>query len=192
MHICTIVPCLLGLFWLLAALPAPQLLEVPSRRDYGISAVNCDDDDLLQALQDVAKISSASVFCSTFLQPSFAVPASTITLTTPTSPAVAERRVLTFYTADTVEKGTSSSSLTVTSLATPFSTLAPKVGDEVPYPAWLPATNEVNRVSNACSCIISNGAPSISAHDTQAIGSLETATVTAVSPPCLIAMLKPY
>lgn len=186
MHFPTVVYFLFGLFGLLAALPAPALLEVLARRDYGTSAVKCDDDDLLQALQAVEKIYSAKVFCSSFLQPSVAVPASMIALTTPTSPAIAERKVLTIYTADTVEKGTSSSSLTVTSLATPFSTPAPKLGNDVPYPAWLPTTNEVSRVSSACSCIISNSGLSISAHDAQATGSLETTTVTSVSPPCPI------
>jgi hypothetical protein len=182
MHITTIV-LLFGLFGLLAALPAPQLLEVPASRDHAISALKCDDEDLLQKLQDVEKISSASVFYSSFLQANVGVPASTFALTTPTTPTIAERKVLTTYTADTVEERTTSSSLNVTSLATPFSTPAPNRGDGAPYPAWLPTTNEVSRVSSACSCIINNSTPSITTHDAQATGSSVNGTVAAVSSP---------
>jgi hypothetical protein len=191
MDILTIIRLLFGLFELIAALPAPLLLEVPARRDIDISAMQCNDDDLLQALEDAEKISSARVFCSSFLQPSAAIPASKIALMTPASPIVAERKVLTVYTADAVEKGTSSVSLTVTSLATPFSTPAPEIGDEIPYPPWLPTTNEVSRVSSACSCIISNSAPSSSAHNVQARENFETAIFTAVSPPCSVTMPHP-
>ncbi|KAI9676054.1 MAG: hypothetical protein M1817_000797 [Caeruleum heppii] len=110
----------------------------------------CNADNLLRNLRDKRYSSSASAFCSKFIQSTIestvSVAASTTTTATSTPAPIVE---------SVVESSTSVvlSTTTTTSFGTE-ATVTLKKREAVPYPSFLATTYAPSRVSSACSCLV--------------------------------------
>lgn len=146
------------LFSLLVMLTAPwhptQILGSTADVQHFTPSLLCSAaDDLLRILRDLQHQSRASAFCTNFLQRVATLPASTPAMTTPTQPSIADTNISTTLFTSILGDMTSLPTLTVTRLATPFSTPA-KCDHVAPYPAWLSTTYDSTRLSSACSCLV--------------------------------------
>lgn len=155
MHI-SIVIALVDLISLIAALPPPLIPSSLSMESSASCFPNCDIDDLVEQFREAVHESRAGLFCSLFVQATLTAPFSTFALTTPTQPTLAERNISTKFTNNNVADSTILVILTVTSLATPFSTKATEHYTLAPYSAWLSTTYSVRCLGSACLCLISN------------------------------------
>ncbi|KAK6526175.1 hypothetical protein TWF281_011210 [Arthrobotrys megalospora] len=108
----------------------------------------CNGDNLLRALRNRKYSSSASIFCSEWLQSS----ATTVFVTATLSVTATSTPEVDFvFETDTI---------TLTEVDTTFTTIFPTAVNtfvkrvDVPYPPWLAATYPASRVSSACSCFV--------------------------------------
>lgn len=155
MHVSNVV-ALINLMSLTVALPSPLITTSLSMGSYASCSLTCDVNDLLEQFREALHESCASDFCSLFVQATLTAPFSAFALTTPTQPTPVERNISTKFTSSSMADSTSSVILTVTSLATPFSTKATERYTFAPYPAWLSTTYDARCISNACLCLISD------------------------------------
>ncbi|KAF3931103.1 hypothetical protein ABW20_dc0107367 [Dactylellina cionopaga] len=127
----------------------------------------CNADNALRNLRDKRYSSSASIFCSVFLQ-------STITNTL-TAAATSPPTVTATPPAKTI---TISQSVIITNSVTTFTTLYPpaestfvKRGDNIPYPPWISATYPISRTTLAplTSTVTSSFTSTVSAISTSVI-----------------------
>ncbi|KAJ6444922.1 PAN domain-containing protein [Purpureocillium lavendulum] len=117
----------------------------------------CNADNCLRNLRDARYSSSASLFCSTYIQSTvtdtaYAVATAYDTATvTPDAATVTDRAVV----GATVTTGTDT--------VTVYTTIPPAgpVKRDNAYPPWLSASYPGDRVSSACSCFISSPSPAI-------------------------------
>ncbi|KAF3187553.1 hypothetical protein TWF225_004258 [Orbilia oligospora] len=108
----------------------------------------CNGDNLLRNLRDRKYSSSASTFCSEWLQSAATTLAATATLSitvtsTPGAGTIIQARTTTITGVDTI---------ITTVFPTAINTFVKRV--EIPYPPWLTSTYPPARVSSACSCFI--------------------------------------
>ncbi|KAK6532664.1 hypothetical protein TWF281_006843 [Arthrobotrys megalospora] len=135
----------------------------------------CNADNALRALRDQRYSSSASAFCSVFIQSTItdivSAPATVTTETMQTPPP-------TSITVTDVSTSTETDSSTVTSFSPitdlPTQNIAKR--SEIPYPPWLTASYPPSRISSACSCFITAPLP-----PTHVTNTVITGTVTAFS-----------
>ncbi|KAF3927966.1 hypothetical protein ABW20_dc0109304 [Dactylellina cionopaga] len=135
----------------------------------------CDSDNALRNLKDKRYSSSASIFCSAWLQSTItntlsvtATSSATTTETPPADTAVVSETVTVTNTETTV----------TTEYPTAVNTFV-KRGDDVPYPTWLTTAYAPSRVSSACSCFITSpSAPVVLTATTTIATQTNTATVT--------------
>ncbi|KAK6339930.1 hypothetical protein TWF718_009319 [Orbilia javanica] len=134
----------------------------------------CNADNALRNLRDSRYSSSASIFCSQFIQSTVTDTLFVTATSSETATETPEPNTVTISLTDTVTK-------TITTYPVEYPTAVNtffKRG-EIPYPTWLPATYPVSRVSSACSCFIASpSAPVVTTFTTTVATVTETATET--------------
>ncbi|KAF3942419.1 hypothetical protein ABW19_dt0204687 [Dactylella cylindrospora] len=138
----------------------------------------CNSDNCLRNLRDTRYSSSASEFCSLWLQTTI----TNIKSVTATVPATATS----IPEAITEEKTVA---ITVTETDTVYTTEYPtavntfaKRGDDIGYPSWLTATYPPSRVSSACSCFITSPSAPATECTTTTVATLTETSTTILEP----------
>ncbi|KAK6337233.1 hypothetical protein TWF718_010014 [Orbilia javanica] len=139
MHLNTKLFLIIGLSILSNYVAANGILEGRS---------GCNGDNLLRNLRNRKYSSSASVFCSEWLQSA----ATTLFVTATLSVTVTSTPAVNTITQTGIITATEISTVTTTAFPTAINTFVKRV--EIPYPSWLATTYLPARVSSACSCFI--------------------------------------
>ncbi|KAK6524453.1 hypothetical protein TWF281_011361 [Arthrobotrys megalospora] len=144
----------------------------------------CNADNVLRLLRDKRYSSSASAFCSGFIQPTITdtthVPTTLTTEKTETPPP-AFITVTDISTSTDVETSTSTLYIPTTAIGAP--SLAKR--DEIAYPPWLSTQYPPSRVSSACSCYITAPNPATHVTKTVVTGTVTTFSKTITLPPAV-------
>ncbi|KAF3218608.1 hypothetical protein TWF106_007580 [Orbilia oligospora] len=153
-------------------IPDGIILSGPLTKRSG--STGCNADNALRNLRDSRYSSSASLFCSVWLQSTLI---DTLQITATASATATETPEPVTVTIETTD--------TITNTETTYTTVHPTAVNtflkrgEIAYPSWLPATYPATRVSSACSCFIASPSPPVITTFTTTVATLtNTATVT--------------
>ncbi|RVD88915.1 uncharacterized protein DFL_003078 [Arthrobotrys flagrans] len=134
----------------------------------------CNADNALRNLRDSRYSSSASIFCSVWLQSTLTDTLSVTATSSATSTETPEPVTVTISATDTI---TNTETVYTTEYPTAVNTFAKR--GEIGYPTWLAATYPATRVSSACSCFIASPSPPVVTTFTTTVATVtNTATTT--------------
>ncbi|KAK6352125.1 hypothetical protein TWF730_008956 [Orbilia blumenaviensis] len=140
-------------------------------------SAGCNADNALRNLRDKRYSSSASLFCSEWLQSTLT---NTLQITATASATATETpEPITVTVPETV---------TITNIETTYQTEYPTAVNtfvkrgEIGYPAWLSATYPASRVSSACSCFIESPSPAVTETFTTTVATVTNTATTTLGP----------
>ncbi|KAK6499121.1 hypothetical protein TWF481_011692 [Arthrobotrys musiformis] len=137
----------------------------------------CNADNALRNLRDARYSSSASLFCSEWLQSTIT---NTLSLTVTASATATETPEPVTVTTETTDTVTNTETTFTTEYPTAVNTFFKR--GEIGYPTWLAATYPATRVSSACSCFISSPSAAITATYTTTVATVTNTATTTLEP----------